>query len=893
MVGSSEGAAQTPAFGPDEPAPHDSSSHPLATVGVVAAAIAALYFLQEVFIPIALAVLLSFMLGPAVTRLRRWGIGRIPSTLVIVLLAGLMIAGITTVVAFQILDLASNITTYQYNLITKIRQIKGTPGQEGVVERTSRVIENLSQELANAAGSTEDKKAAQQPIPVEVHTPKPNPLAVISHVIGPLLGPVAKAGMVVIFVIFILLYREDLRDRIIRLVSSGDLQRATEAMSQAGQRVSRYLLMQLVVNTTYGLPIGIGLFFIGVPNPVLWGLLATILRFIPYAGPMIGAAFPVALSFAVDPGWTMPLLTIGLFLGIELIVGNAIEPWLYGASTGISAIAILIAAVFWTWLWGPIGLLLSTPLTVCLVVIGRFVPQLRFLDVMLGDRPVLPPSARFYQRLLAHDPDEAAEITEEFIQERSLEELYDDLILPALVLAENDRQRGSLTPDRLSALVDSAYTIIEDYADWKPAEDKRDSDKTAAPVVSQPTQLRSEPVLCVGARSKLDELAAAMLAQLLQRRGFPVARAAASTLERNDLPAVSGLAVKVVAICSLHPSAPLQIRRIVRRLRPKLAGARVVAALFHNPPEEGRTTELTPETTADVVVMRLSDAVAQIENLTTPPADAEQAGLEVQAQPAKSESSEQELAQGLRRTLLHPVEIDEPQAHLCHAYWQAPDGGGDFIESRRRDDGTLIAVMAALSSESVSAALLTAAMRKSVDDHFEAAEDPAELLNLVERDVGNLAPNGEVIAAIALFYRLERHLLHVASAGSPEPILMRGETVEPFPVPVGPPLLSQQDPAVETPERRNVDIALKPGDRILFYTEGAIEATHPERGFLEPVGLAQIAMEHRGFAGMTFLEHLINDIRAFGEGEPEDDIVLLTLEVRDNVPTQKLPDAAD
>jgi hypothetical protein len=512
---------------------------------------------------------------------------------------------------------------------------------------------------------------------------------------------------------------------------------------------------------------------------------------------------------------------------------------------------------------------------------------------MLGDRPVLSPSARFYQRLLARDPDEAAEITEQFVQERSLEELYDDLILPALVLAENDRQRGSLTPDRLSDLVDSAYTIIDDYADWKPAENKHEADKTAAPVPPQPAQMRSDPVLCVGARSRLDELAAAMLAQLLQRRGFPVARAAASTLERNDLPAVSGAAVKVVAICSLHASAALQIRRIVRRLRPKLAGARVMAALFNNPPDEGRTTDLAPETTADVVVTRLSDAVNQIEALSTPPAEAAQAGSELQAPVMKTADDEQELAQGLRRSLLHPVEIDEPQAHLCHAYWQAPDGGGDFIESRRRDDGTLIAVMAALSSESVSAALLTAAMRKAVDDHFEVAEDPAELLDLIERDLKNLAANGEVIAAIALFYRLERHLLHLASAGNPEPILMRGETVEPVPVPAGPPLLSQQDATVEAPDRRNIEIALKPGDRILFYTEGAIEATHPDRGFLEPAGLAQIAKEHRGFAGMTFLEHLINDIRAFGEGEPEDDIVLLTLEVRDSVPTQKLPDAAD
>jgi predicted PurR-regulated permease PerM len=764
-----------------------------------------------------------------------------------------------------------------------------------VVERTSRVIENLSQELANATGSSEAKKNEQPPVPVEVHTPKPSPLALIGHVIGPLLSPVAKAGMVVIFLIFILLYREDLRDRMIRLVSSGDLQRATEAMSQAGKRVSRYLLMQLVVNTIYGVPIGIGLFLIGVPNPVLWGLLAALLRFIPYAGPIIGAAFPVALSFAVDPGWIMPLMTAGLFLGIELIVGNAIEPWLYGASTGISAIAILIAAVFWTWLWGPIGLLLSTPLTVCLVVMGRFVPQLRFLDVLLGDRPVLPPYARFYQRLLAHDPDEAAEITEQYIQNRSLEDLYDDLILPALALAENDRQRGALSPDRLSDLADAIYTIIDDYADWKPSEERRKSEGTvtAHKTTTVPTQVRSEPVLCVGARSRLDELAAAMLAQLLQRRGFAVARAAATTLERNDLPTVSGTPVKVVAICSLHASAVLQIRRIIRRLRPKLGGARVLACLFNSPIDESRTTELTAETTADVVVGRLTDALAQAEILAKPVIEPASTAPEVQKAPTETEGPESEFGQGARPGFVHPVEIDDPHAHLCHAYWQAPDGGGDFIESRRRDDGTLIALMAALSSESISTALLTAAMRKSLDDHFAAADDPAALLSLLERDLANLAPNGEVIAAIAIFYRLERRLLQVASAGNPEPILMRGETVELIPVPAGPPLLTVHDPASEAPERRNVEISLKVGDRILFYTEGAIVTTNPERGFLEPAGLAQMAKEHRGFAGMTFLEHLVNDIRAFGEGEPEDDIVLLALEVRDNLPSQKLPDAAD
>jgi predicted PurR-regulated permease PerM len=887
-----------------DPGPTPPHSRPLVTVGIVAAAIASLYFLRDIFIPIALAVLLSFMLGPAVTRLRRWGVGRVTATLLTVTIAGLLIAGITTVVAFQVVDLADNITQYQSNLIAKIRTLKNTSGEEGVVERTSELIENLSEELENATAPAPNpplgaEDQPRQPIPVEVHPPKPSPLEIIGRVVGPLLGPVATAGVVIVFVIFILLYREDLRDRIIRLISSGDLQRTTEAMSEAGERVSRYLLMQLVVNATYGLPIGFGLFFIGVPNPVLWGLLATLLRFIPYAGPVIAAAFPIALSFAVDTGWTTPLLTVALFLGIELISNNVVEPWLYGTSTGISSIAIIVAAVFWTWLWGPIGLLLSTPLTVCLAVMGQYVPQLRFLDVMLGNAPVLPPHARFYQRLLAQDPDEAAEIAEEFIAERSTEALYDELILAALVMAEQDRQRGSLSSERLAELVDATRGIIDDYADWEPPTESRDEEKAAeAPAPPPPARAHGsrEAVLCVGARSALDELAAAMLAHLLNRRGFLVARAAAATLETHDLPTVSGAEVRLVAICSLHASATLQIRRIVRRLRPRVAGARILACVLNGRMEESTASDAA-STTADAGARTLVEATDQIERLASsgeegavagPPQSAAAAALGIEP-----EAQAQSLAQGLRRDLLHPGEIDDDHAYLCHAYWQAPEGGGDFVEARRREDGTLIGVIAALSSESIAAALLTAAMRKSLEERSPHAANPSELLQGLESDLANLAGAGDAISALALFYGPSRRALQVASAGNPEPILLRGEAADIVPVPAGPPLLTARDATTDLAERRSVELVLEPGDRLLFYTEGAIEIAHPERGFLEPAGLAALAREHRGFAGMSFLEHVVAGIRAFGDGEPEDDIVLLSLEVRDRIAPVKIPDAAD
>ncbi|HXV23877.1 MAG TPA: AI-2E family transporter [Alphaproteobacteria bacterium] len=859
-------------------------SKPLVTVGVLAAVVAALYFLREVFIPIALAVLLSFMLGPAVTRLRRWGIGRITATLSVVTIAGVVIAGIATVVAFQIVDLADNITQYQSNLVSKIRTFKDAPGEEGLVERTSEMIENLSEELEEAATPADPEEEPSQPIAVEVHTPKPSPLQMIARVMAPLLGPVATSGVVVVFVIFILLYREDLRDRIIRLVSSGDLQRTTEAMSEAGQRVSRYLLMQLVVNATYGVPVGIGLFIIGVPNPALWGLLATLLRFIPYAGPVIAAAFPILLSFAIDTGWTTPLLTIGLFLGIELISNNIIEPWLYGSSTGISSIAIIVAAVFWTWLWGPIGLLLSTPLTVCLVVIGQYVPQLRFLDVMLGNAPVLPPHSRFYQRLLAQDPDEAAEIAEEFIASRSVEALYDELILPALMLAERDRQRGSLTFDRMKTVADATRSIIEDYADWQPSADQSEENGARPSVASDQGPPQTRPAaLCVGAaRSLLDELAAAMLAQLLIRRGCSAVQAAAATLDGNELPIVSGTTLRIVAICSLHPSAILQIRRTVRRLRPKVTGARMLACVLNgrlvSPPGEKAVG-----TTADFTAMSLVEAVEQIEQFST---EAAVEGSQEVSKPAAPTSESQDGSSQAH-------EIDDPHVRLCHAVWPGARSGGDIIETRRCQDGTLVGILATIGVDQNAAGPLAAALGNSFADHSPTAEDPVLLLNLLERDLEMLPSEGVPITAIAFFYRSPRRALCVASAGNPGPILLRGDAAEPLPVPAGPQLLLPHSNGADAPRRKAAEFLLDVEDRVLFSSQGAIEVANSERGFLEATGLAELAREHRGLTGASFLEHLIAAIRDFGEGEPEDDVMLLSLEVRDPPIESKLQDAAD
>ena len=407
-------------------------------VAVLVVVVGALYLGSDILIPLALAILLSFMLAPIVIRLRRWGLGRIPSVLAVVVLLFIALLGLGSIVGEPGRPIwprtcrATNGTCAPRSAIcaSPCRAAASSSAPRtccGISARSwKKATEATARPRARRRGRA--RRAGRSRCWCRCSEPA-TPLQTLREVGGPLVEPIATAGLVVVFVIFMLLQREDLRDRIIRLVGAGDVARTTEAMNDAAKRISRYLLMQLVINVLYGIPVGVGLYFIGVPNPILWGLLATVLRFIPYLGPVIAALFPIALSFAVAPGWTLPLLTIALFVTLELFSNNVLEPWLYGSSTGLSPVAVLVAAVFWTTLWGPVGLLLSTPLTVCLVVLGRHVPQLAFFDVLLGDEPALPPELKFYQRLLARDPEEATELAEEYLEDEPLEKLYDSVII--------------------------------------------------------------------------------------------------------------------------------------------------------------------------------------------------------------------------------------------------------------------------------------------------------------------------------------------------------------------------------------------------------------------------------------------------------------------------------
>jgi len=587
------------------------------TAGGIVLAIGGLYFGRDIFIPFALAILLSFALTPLVNWLRRLKLPRIAAVLVAVTLAFILIGGITFVVGRQVVQLANNLPSYQHTITEKIRALQASAPGGGVVDRVTTTIQDLSKEISGEDKPPEPPErtlggapATQEPVTVRLERPEPRPLEIIQTIVGPLLAPLATTGLVVIFVIFVLLEREDLRDRFIKLAGAGDLQKSTQALNDAAARVSRYLLMQLVVNLTYGIPIGIGLYLIGVPNAVLWGLLAAVLRFVPYLGPFLAALFPIALAFAVDPGWSMLLWVIGLFLLAELVSNNVIEPWLYGSSTGLSSLAIIMAAIFWTTLWGPVGLFLATPLTVCLVVIGRYVPQLEFLGVLLGSDPVLAPEERLYQRLLAGNLEEAVEMAEDYVDEHSSREFYDHVAIPALRLAENDRQRSTTDTNYRRLVASTASCVVQEIADHvreKAAEAGGEANENGRP------RTQDTPVLCIAGRTELDRTAAEMLAQVLDEKGIGARVLPPIAVTQGALGQLDLTGVEVVCLSYLHPQPQVFARYICRRLRRRAPYLRLIVCCWNSPPHSSQTEDMARQMAADAVIVSLETCVNQVD----------------------------------------------------------------------------------------------------------------------------------------------------------------------------------------------------------------------------------------------------------------------------------------
>ena len=427
----------------------------LTSVLLAVVVIAVLYFGREVLVPIALAVLLSFVLAPLVRFLQAWFVPRILAVMGVTLLALVVALGLAALMVGQVNQLASELPRYETTLREKVHSLRGYLVGTGTLERASEMLRGLRKEIERSGDSSpipasprDEQTSPTRPIPVEVKQPDPGALQTLVAVITPLIFPLTTTGVVFIFVIFILFQRQDLRNRLVRLAGAQDLQRTTAALDDAGSRLSRLFLMQLALNAAFGLVIGLGLWLIGVPSAPLWGLLAMILRFVPYVGALIAAIFPLLLAAAVDSGWTMVLWTALLFIIVEPLVGHVVEPMLFGHSAGLSPVAVVVAATFWTWLWGPIGLILATPLTICLVVLGRHVDRLKFLEVMLGDQPALTPPELIYQRMLAGDPVEASEQARLFLREKPLIAYYDEILLEGIKLAQMDAERNRLDEDR-------------------------------------------------------------------------------------------------------------------------------------------------------------------------------------------------------------------------------------------------------------------------------------------------------------------------------------------------------------------------------------------------------------------------------------------------------------
>jgi predicted PurR-regulated permease PerM len=562
---------------------------------------AVLYFAREVLIPFALAILLSFLLAPAVRRLERWKLGRVLSTLVVVVLGFSVIGAVGWVAGDQAVSLAARLPEYRANIVEKIRYLK-SPSQ-GRLSRAAEAIRDLEQQA---------DPTPQKPLPV-VESPA-SPYAQLIEYVAPFARPAGTALAVIVFTILMLLHRENMRERLIGLIGARRINVTTQALGEASFRVSRYLFMQLVINACFGIPFGIALYFIGIPNAMLWGLLATLLRFIPYAGVWIAVAMPTVLAFAISDGWSEIAWVLGVFFALELVLVYVAEPWLYGRSTGLSPIAVIAAVLFWTWLWGPVGLLLAMPLTVCVAVMGRYLPEFGFLNVLLGVEPVLAPEARFYQRLVAMDQDEAEDLAEDFANEHGLAALHERVVIPALGLAEQDRHAGALDERHQRFIFDTTRHIVE-YV-----EDRKNPREPAAA-----TRRALAPLCVLPAHDEADHVAALVLARVLPAAEFNPRVSPFPLLAGEMLDFIGKEGFRLACISAMPPRAASHAAYLCKRLKQRFPELKVLVALWTSENTEKAQARLR-EAGVDQIVTGLADAIDQLRQLSVP------ATLELQQQ---------------------------------------------------------------------------------------------------------------------------------------------------------------------------------------------------------------------------------------------------------------------
>jgi predicted PurR-regulated permease PerM len=592
----------------------DSRLHFAASVVVAAVVIAGVYFARPVLVPLALAILLAFALAPVVTFLRRWRVGHVLSVLLATLFAMAIMGVVVLFIGTQLARLAADLPHYQRNVAHKLQSLEASATSNNLIGRTSSLLNNLGNQLSRSSADSlrggSPVGEQESPVPVVIRQPAASPFEIIENISRPLLDPLATAGIAVIFVVFILLQKEDLRDRFIWVAGSGDLRRTKIALDDGASRVSRYLLTQTVINTVFGALIGTGLWLIGVPNPWLWGLLAMILRFVPYVGVPLAAAVPVILSLAVDPGWSKVFWTAGLYLVFEAITGQLVEPLLYGKTAGLSPIAVVAAATFWTWVWGPVGLLLSTPLTLCLAVLGRHVEHLRFLDVLLGNLPPLAHEESFYLCMLAGDPDDAAHQAEAFLKEHSLGDYY-DIALKALALAQVDADRGVLDAQRCNGVKELIDGLVQNLSDHQESVALATAPDQPPEAPTLPAEWSGQPVLCVAGRSVLDEAAALLLVDLLGKRGVGARMVLADQASSANIQRLDGSGIRFICLSYVEPGSGTKAHYLMRRLRRRFPDARAIAGFWGLSGDNSRFLDAVSTTGCDVVTT-LGEAMKRI-----------------------------------------------------------------------------------------------------------------------------------------------------------------------------------------------------------------------------------------------------------------------------------------
>jgi predicted PurR-regulated permease PerM len=564
------------------------------TFGGCVLVVVVLYWAHAIFVPFALAILLTFVLAPPVTALERW-VGRVPAVLIVVTLVFTVLGIAGWVVARQVEHLAGDLPTYRQNIRTKIRDVRGA-ASGGTVEKLQETIEDIKTDLGTTEAS---RRSAPRPVVV---TPDENGTYAGFAWLGPVLGPVGTGGLILVTVVFMLLERRDLRDRLIGLFGHGHLAVTTKAFDEAATRVSRQLLMQSLVNLVYGVAAGVGLYLLGVPYPVLWASLGAALRFIPYVGPLLGAGAPIVVSLAALDGWTRPFEVMALFVVLELFTNLVLETMLYAGAAGVSQVALLTSVAFWTWLWGPLGLLMATPLTVCLVVLGKHVPGLEFVGLLMADTPPLAPEHGYYQRLLARDQGEAADLIERHIKTEPPRSVYDVLLLPALNYAERDRLEERLSQEEELIVIEATRELLSDAAD---------SIRRAQPTAraDAPPQLEPrEPLRVLGYASNgaADELALEMLAHLLDDLPISIEVTHMRLMAAELVSLVLERGVSVVCLADLPPSPASKTRYLVKRLRAAFPELRILVGRWAPPALADDSTQALRDAGANHVASTLA-----------------------------------------------------------------------------------------------------------------------------------------------------------------------------------------------------------------------------------------------------------------------------------------------